>query len=61
MVISSGEWDSSWKVKLLYVQVERACWGLLPSIPVVDGGAAHLENVLPLNQCANFCMDNYDH
>ena len=21
----------------------------------------HLENVLPLIQCANFCMDNYDH
>ena len=21
----------------------------------------HLENVLPLNQCTNFCADNYDH
>ena len=23
--------------------------------------AKHLENVLPLIQCANFCVDNYDH
>ena len=41
-MISSSKWDSSWKVKLLYVQAERACWGLLPSIPVVDGGAAYV-------------------
>ena len=28
---------------------------------VILGRRVCLENVLPLNQCANFCVDNYDH
>ena len=26
-----------------------------------SGRGVRLENVLPLNQCANFCVDNNDH
>ena len=40
-VIDTGEWDAGRKLKLLFVDIELACWGILPEISAVAGGPTY--------------------
>lgn len=41
-VIDSGEWDTSRKLRLIYVRGAKACWGVLPRAQVVADGPTYI-------------------
>jgi hypothetical protein len=41
-VIDTGQWDhAGHKLKLLFVDIELACWGIIPEISAIAGGPTY--------------------